>query len=219
MKARDLQSDSYDYRRYLLTKISRFIKSILDRFVAVIALILLSPIMLGVGIAIYLCKGFPILFIQPRPGKNARIFNFYKFRTMTNERDANGNFLPDEKRLTTLGKFLRQTSLDELPQLWNIAKGDMSFVGPRPLLVKYLDRYTPEQARRQEVKPGITGLAQVRGRNSLSWEEKFNLDIFYLNNWSLLLDLQIIFLTVWTVIKQQGISQDNHATMEEFMGD
>ena len=114
---------------------------------------------------------------------------------------------------------MRQTSLDELPQLWNIAKGDMSFVGPRPLLVKYLDRYTPEQAKRQEVKPGITGLAQVRGRNSLSWEEKFNLDIFYINNWSLLLDLQIIFLTVWTVIKQQGISQDNHATMEEFMGD
>jgi lipopolysaccharide/colanic/teichoic acid biosynthesis glycosyltransferase len=199
--------------------ISRLIKAVLDKLVVMIALIILSPLMLVIAIAIYLQMGQPILFIQPRPGKDARIFNFYKFRTMTNERDNNGNFLSDEKRLTALGKFLRQTSLDELPQLWNLAKGDISFVGPRPLLVKYLDRYTPEQARRHEVKPGITGLAQVRGRNSLSWKEKFNLDIFYINNWSLLLDLQIIFLTVWTVIKQQGISQDNHATMEEFMGD
>ncbi|MTJ50796.1 sugar transferase [Dolichospermum sp. UHCC 0259] len=199
--------------------ISRLIKSGLDKLVVIIALIVLSPLMLVIAIALYLNMGSPIFFIQPRPGKDARIFNFYKFRTMANECDVNGNFLPDENRLTTLGKFLRQTSLDELPQLWNIAKGDMSFVGPRPLLVQYLDRYTPEQARRQEVKPGITGLAQVRGRNSLSWEQKFNLDIFYINNWSLLLDLQIIFLTVWTVLKRQGISQDNHATMEEFMGD
>lgn len=199
--------------------ISRLIKSGLDKIMAIIALIILSPLMLVIAIAIYLRMGQPILFIQPRPGKDARIFNFYKFRTMTNEKDEKGNLLPDEKRLTFFGQFLRKTSLDELPQLWNIAKGEMSFVGPRPLLVKYLDLYTPEQARRQEVKPGITGLAQVRGRNSLSWEEKFNLDIFYINNWSLLLDLQIIFLTVGTVIKKQGISQDNHATMEEFMGD
>ncbi|MTJ55113.1 sugar transferase [Anabaena sp. UHCC 0253] len=202
-----------------MNKYSRFLKSILDRFVAAIALIILSPIMLGVAIAIYINMGSPVLFIQPRPGKDARVFNFYKFRTMTDECDEKGNLLSDEKRLTSFGQFLRKTSFDELPQLWNILKGDMSFVGPRPLLVQYLARYTPEQARRQEVKPGITGLAQVRGRNALSWEEKFNLDILYINNWSLLLDLKIIFLTVWTVMQQQGISQQNHATMEEFMGD
>ncbi|MTJ07342.1 sugar transferase [Anabaena sp. UHCC 0204] len=202
-----------------MNKYSRFLKSILDRFVAAIALIILSPIMLGVAIAIYINMGSPVLFIQPRPGKDARVFNFYKFRTMTDECDEKGNLLSDEKRLTSFGQFLRKTSFDELPQLWNILKGDMSFVGPRPLLVQYLDRYTPEQARRQEVKPGITGLAQVRGRNALSWEEKFNLDILYINHWSLLLDLKIIFLTVWTVMQQEGISQQNHATMEEFMGD
>jgi lipopolysaccharide/colanic/teichoic acid biosynthesis glycosyltransferase len=203
----------------LMNKYSRFLKSILDRFVAAIALIILSPIMLGVAIAIYMNMGSPIFFIQPRPGKDARVFNFYKFRTMTDECDEKGNLLSDEKRLTSFGQFLRKTSFDELPQLWNILKGDMSFVGPRPLLVKYLDRYTPEQARRQEVNPGITGLVQVRGRNALSWEEKFNLDILYIDNWSLLLDLKIIFLTVWTVMQQEGISQQNHATMEEFMGD
>lgn len=145
-----------------LEKFSRVIKSLLDRTIAAIALIMLSPLLIGVAIAIYINLGRPILFIQPRPGKDARIFNFYKFRTMTDQQDAQGNLLPDEKRLTALGKFLRHTSLDELPQLWNILQGDMSFVGPRPLLVKYLDRYTPQQARRQEVKPGITGLAQVR---------------------------------------------------------
>ena len=151
----------------------RFIKSALDKFVAAIALIILSPVLLGVAIAIYIRMGNPILFTQSRPGKDNCIFTFYKFRTMTDERDAKGNLLPDEFRLTSFGKFLRKTSLVELPQLWNVLKGDMSFIGPRPLLIKYLERYTPEQKHRHHVKPGITGLAQINGRNSITWEEKF----------------------------------------------
>jgi lipopolysaccharide/colanic/teichoic acid biosynthesis glycosyltransferase len=201
-----------------LLNFSRFIKDLLDRIIAAIALIILSPILIGVAIAIYINMGRPVLFIQPRPGKDARIFNFYKFRTMTNERDNKGNLLSDEKRLIPLGKFLRQTSLDELPQLWNVLKGDMSFVGPRPLLVKYLDRYTPQQARRHEVKPGITGLAQVRGRNAINWEEKFNLDIFYIDNWNLWLDLKIILITFFKVLKQEGINQEGYTSSAEFKG-
>jgi len=199
---------------------SRLIKYILDRVVAAIALILLSPLLLGVAIAIYLRMGSPVIFIQPRPGKNARIFNFYKFRTMTNECDAQGNLLADEKRLTAFGKFLRQTSLDELPQLWNVLKGDMSFVGPRPLLVKYLDRYTPQQARRHEVKPGITGWAQVNGRRTLDrfWDKKFELDVWYIDRWSLWLDLKILLMTIWQVIQRKSISQEGHVTSEEFTG-
>lgn len=199
-----------------LKKYNRNIKDILDKLVAAIALIVLSPILLAVAIAIYLRMGYPVLFIQPRPGQYGRIFKFYKFRTMTNECDAKGNLLPDEKRLTSIGQFLRKTSLDELPQFWNVLKGDMSFVGPRPLLVEYLERYNPEQARRHEVKPGITGLAQVKGRNSLSWEEKFKLDVWYVDRWSLWLDFKILLLTIWKVIKKEGISQDNHVTMEDF---
>ncbi|BAY74800.1 sugar transferase [Nostoc linckia NIES-25] len=199
---------------------SRVIKFILDRVVAAIALIFLFPLLLGVAIAIYLRMGNPVIFIQPRPGKNARIFNFYKFRTMTNECDAQGNLLADEKRLTAFGKFLRQTSLDELPQLWNVLKGDMSFVGPRPLLVKYLDRYTPQQARRHEVKPGITGWAQVNGRRTLDrfWDKKFELDILYIDRWSLWLDLKILLMTIWQVIQRKSISQEGHVTSEEFTG-
>ncbi|WP_414585243.1 sugar transferase [Scytonema sp. PCC 10023] len=199
---------------------SRFIKFVLDRFVAAIALLVFSPLTLVLAIAIYFRMGRPILFTQPRPGKNARIFNFYKFRTMTDERDSNGNLLPDEKRLTALGKFLRQTSLDELPQFWNVLKGDMSFVGPRPLLVKYLERYTHEQARRHQVKPGITGWAQVNGRRRLDqfWDEKFKLDVWYVDNWSLWLDLKILFLTVWQVLKREDITQEGHVTSEEFKG-
>ena len=200
------------------TKFSRLVKSILDRLVAAIALFVLSPLLLLLVSAIYIRMGSPIVFTQPRPGKDGRIFTFYKFRTMTDQRDVTGNLLPDEQRLTTLGQFLRQTSLDELPQLWNVLKGDMSFVGPRPLLVAYLERYTPEQARRHEVKPGITGWAQVNGRNTLNWEQRFKLDVWYADHATLWLDLKILLLTVWKVLKREGISQQGHATMEEFKG-
>ena len=200
------------------TESSRLIKSILDRLVAAIALLIFSPILLSVAIAIYIRMGSPIFFTQPRPGKDGDIFTFYKFRTMTDDHDADGNLLPDEKRLTALGQFLRKTSLDELPQLWNVLKGDMSFVGPRPLLVKYLALYNPGQARRHEVKPGITGWVQVNGRNTLSWEEKFQLDIWYVEHWSLWLDLKILFLTIIKVILREGISQEGYATMPEFTG-
>lgn len=197
---------------------SRLVKSLSDKIAALIALSLLSPIMLGVAIAIFTQIGLPIFFTQQRPGKDGKIFNFYKFRSMTTACDAQGNLLPDEQRLTPLGQFLRRTSLDELPQLWNVLKGDMSIVGPRPLLVKYLDRYTPEQARRHEVKPGITGLAQVNGRNALSWEERFKLDVWYVEHWSLWLDLKILWLTVSKVLQREGISQQGYATCEEFKG-
>lgn len=199
-------------------KWQELIKWMADRLVAALALFLISPLLLILGSAVYIRMGRPILFAQPRPGKDGRIFTFYKFRTMTDERDLDGNLLPDAQRLTALGQFLRKTSLDELPQLWNVLKGDMSFVGPRPLLVAYLDRYTPEQARRHEVKPGITGWAQVNGRNAISWEEKFKLDIWYVDGWSLWLDLKILFLTVIKVLKREGISQPTHVTMSEFQG-
>ncbi|MFM6276764.1 MAG: sugar transferase, partial [Dolichospermum sp.] len=175
---RNSESQTRNYNQSYLRWISRFIKLVLDRFVAFIGIIFLFPILIIVAGAIYLRMGSPILFMQPRPGKNARIFNFYKFRTMTNEKDEKGNLLSDEKRLTSFGDFIRKTSLDELPQLWNVFKGDMSFVGPRPLRVQYLELYTPEQARRHDVLPGITGLAQINGRNAISWETKFNLDIW-----------------------------------------
>ncbi|NEU83433.1 sugar transferase [Nostoc sp. UIC10630] len=207
-------------QKHFFIKNSRLIKSILDRFVAAIALLALSPVILIIAIAIYFRMGYPVIFIQPRPGKNARIFNFYKFRTMTDECDAKGNLLPDEKRLTPFGEFLRQTSLDELPQLWNVLKGDMSLVGPRPLLVQYLDRYSLEQARRHNVKPGITGWAQINGRRLLDgcWEEKFRLDIWYIDNWNLWLDLKILVLTLFKVLKKENISQEGYATGEEFQG-
>ncbi|MCY7382164.1 MAG: sugar transferase [Microcoleus sp. CAN_BIN18] len=199
-----------------MKKISQLVKSVCDRVFAAIALVVFSPFILLVATAIYLRMGSPIIFTQPRPGKNGEIFTFYKFRTMTNDRDVEGNLLPDEQRLTTIGQILRRTSLDELPQLWNVLKGDMSFVGPRPLLVSYLDRYSPEQARRHEVLPGITGWAQINGRNSISWEEKFKLDVWYVDRWSLLFDLKILFLTIFKVLKREGISQEGYATMEEF---
>ena len=200
------------------TNLPLLIKQWLDFFAALLGLILLAPLILAIAIAISMSMGRPIIFTQLRPGQQGRIFKFYKFRTMTHECDANGNLLPDEKRLTRLGQFLRQTSLDELPQLWNILKGDMSFVGPRPLLVQYLDRYTPRQARRHEVKPGITGWAQINGRNSICWEDKFNFDVWYVEHWSLKLDLTILLLTGLKVLKREGINQQGHATMEEFQG-
>jgi lipopolysaccharide/colanic/teichoic acid biosynthesis glycosyltransferase len=198
---------------------AHFTKKAGDFVFAVLSLILVSPIVAIVALLIYLEMGSPIFFHQPRPGKNGRIFHFYKFRTMSNAVDANGQLLPDAQRLTALGKFLRQSSLDELPQLLNVLKGDMSFVGPRPLLVRYLDRYTPEQARRHLVLPGITGWAQVNGRNSLSWKDKFGLDTWYVDHWNLMLDLRILFLTLVKVVKREGISSGNHVTMEEFHGD
>ncbi|MBW4619071.1 MAG: sugar transferase [Cyanosarcina radialis HA8281-LM2] len=206
------------HRADSVTSFSRLLKSVLDKLVAAIALVIFSPIILVLAIAIYTRMGSPIVFTQPRPGKNGRIFTFYKFRTMTDERDARGNFLSDEERLTALGEFLRRTSLDELPQLGNVLKGDMSFVGPRPLMVEYLPRYNAQQARRHEVTPGITGWAQINGRNEIDWPEKFKLDVWYVDNWSLWLDLKILFLTFWKVVRREGINQSGHATVEDFMG-
>ena len=201
-------------------KISRLIKSIADRLVAAIALIILAPVMLMVALSVYFYLGIPVIFTQDRPGKNNRIFKCYKFRTMTNTTDEEGNLLSDKKRLTSFGRFLRQTSLDELPQLWNVLKGDMSLIGPRPLLVCYLDRYSPEQARRHEILPGITGWAQVNGRRQLdgNWEKKLQLDIWYIDNWSLWLDLKIFLFTILVVLKQENVSQDNQGTGKEFLG-
>lgn len=181
------------------------------------ALILTIPITL-LGLIVRLLIGSPIFFCQERPGLRSQPFTLYKFRTMTDACDAHGNLLSDAQRLTSFGRFLRSSSLDELPELWNVLRGDMSLVGPRPLLARYLDRYTPEQARRHEVRPGITGWAQVNGRNALSWEQKFALDVWYVDHMSLWLDLKIIALTVWKIIKREGISQPGQATAEEFMG-
>ena len=187
-------------------------KRLLDIVVAGTSLILLSPIMLLVAIGSLIFQGRPVLFSQERPGKNEKIFTLRKFRTMKTGKGS------DEARLTAWGKFLRKTTLDELPQLWNILKGDMSLVGPRPLLVEYLPLYSPEQARRHNVTPGLTGWAQVKGRNSLSWEEKFQLDVWYVDNQSFLLDLKIIFQTFLTVLTRKGINQEGQATMERFTG-
>ncbi len=185
---------------------------------AAIALIVFSPVMVGVAIALHLQMGRPILFAQPRPGKHCRIFTMYKFRTMTNECDQDGNLLPDSKRLTTLGEFLRRTSLDELPQFWNVLRGEMSLVGPRPLAVVYLDRYSPEQMRRHEVLPGITGWAQVNGRNNTTWEERLAADVWYVDHQSLWLDLKIVATTFWKVFRREGVSEPGGVTMSEFKG-
>jgi sugar transferase EpsL len=193
-------------------------KRVLDLVLVFPALILLSPMMLLVVLLIRIRLGKPILFRQQRPGRHGKPFTMYKFRTMTNARDALGNLLADADRLTSLGRFLRRTSLDELPELFNVLKGHMSLVGPRPLLMQYLDRYTPEQMRRHEVRPGITGWAQVNGRNALTWEQKFALDVWYVDHWSLCLDLKIIALTIWKVLTREGISQPGQATAQEFMG-
>lgn len=196
----------------------RFIKRPQDFICASLALIVLSPVMGLTALLVRSKLGSPVIFKQDRPGLDGKVFKLYKFRTMTDERDENGNLLPDEERLPRFGKILRSTSLDELPELVNIWKGDMSVVGPRPLLVRYLERYDAFQARRHEVRPGFTGLAQVSGRNAITWDEKFKKDIEYVDNVTFTGDWKIIFLTVKTVLKREGISSDTSATMEEFMG-
>jgi len=193
-------------------------KEIFDKTLALLLLILFSPIFFILSLLIYLTMGKPIFFRQERPGLNGKIFKIYKFRTMSNERDENGELLSDEKRLKGIGKFIRSTSLDELPQLINVLKGDMSFVGPRPLLVEYLELYDDEQKRRHNVKPGITGLAQINGRNAISWEEKFKLDVCYVDNQSFLLDMKILWMTFLKVLKRDGISSAKSVTMEKFKG-
>lgn len=202
----------------------RFIKRPLDAFLSTGALIVFSPILLVTAVMVRIKLGSPMLFTQERPGRidpltgKSKIFKLYKFRTMTDEKDENGNLLPDDVRLTSFGKKLRSTSLDELPELINIIKGDMAVVGPRPLLVRYLDRYNEHQVRRHEVRPGFTGLAQVNGRNSISWDEKFDFDIQYVNKISMKEDISIVMKTIKTVLAKDGIHSDSAVTMEEFMG-
>ncbi len=196
----------------------KYIKRLLDVLLSAVALIILSPVLLIVAILVRIKLGSPVIFHQQRPGYKGKIFGLCKFRSMTDERDENGELKPDEIRLTKFGKALRSTSLDELPELWNILKGDMSLIGPRPLLVRYLERYNEHQLRRHEVRPGLTGLAQVNGRNTVSWEERFDYDVQYVDNVTFLGDCKIILKTVLTVFKREGISSGTSATMEEFMG-
>ena len=193
-------------------------KNLIDRSLAGIGLVILSPLMLVFAGLIRVRMGKPVLFRQLRIGHREKVFTFLKFRTMTDVRDQTGQLLADEQRLTALGRFLRSSSLDELPQIWNVLKGDMSLVGPRPLLPEYLPRYTAFQRRRHEVRPGITGWVQVNGRNSLTWEQKFELDVWYVDHRSLWLDARILWMTVLQVLRREGISQAGHATMPEFMG-
>jgi len=202
-----------------MRSIQLFLKRIIDIFISLTGLIVLSPIFLLISIMIYFKLGSPVFFIQKRPGKNEKIFKMIKFRTMLDAKDKNGNLLPDKKRLTSFGKFLRSSSLDELPELINVLKGEMSLVGPRPLLVEYLPRYNKHQARRHEMRPGITGLAQVNGRNTISWEDKFDYDVKYIDNFSLFLDLKIIIKTFSKVFKREDINKQDHATMSKFKGD
>lgn len=194
------------------------IKRTFDLVLGSVVLLVSSPVLLATAIAILVFLGPPVLFTSARPGRRGGSFRLYKFRTMTDDRDPSGNLLPDASRLTRLGRFLRSTSLDELPELWNVLRGDMSLVGPRPLLTEYLPRYTPEQARRHEVRPGITGWAQVNGRNVLTWEEKFALDVWYVDHRSFRLDLRILARTAVQVLRREGISAEGHATMPEFLG-
>ena len=196
----------------------KYSKRILDFLLALTAIVILSPVILVTAVLVRMKLGSPVIFCQKRPGKDEKIFSMYKFRSMTDEKDENGNLLPDEARLTSFGKKLRATSLDELPELFNILKGDMSIVGPRPLLIKYLPRYNERQKHRHYVKPGLTGLAQVKGRNAISWEQKFEYDIEYTERVSLTQDLKIIFMTVFAVVNKKGISSSTSETMEEFMG-
>ncbi|WP_270370142.1 sugar transferase [Aerococcus urinaeequi] len=196
----------------------KLFKRIIDILISLLLLIIFSPIILILFILIRIKIGYPVFFLQERPGKNEKIFKMYKFRTMNDDKDENGNLLPDEERLTKFGLQLRVTSLDELPGLWNVLIGDMSLVGPRPLLVSYLPLYNEIQRKRHDVRPGLTGWAQVNGRNSLSWDEKFNLDKEYVENLSFFMDLKILFMTIYKVIKKDGITGENSATVEPFKG-
>lgn len=196
----------------------KYIKRLLDIVISLCGIIVLSPVYLILSILVKKKLGTPVIFRQERPGKNEKIFHLYKFRSMTDEKDADGSLLPDEVRLTPFGKKLRSTSLDELPELFNILKGDMSLIGPRPLLVRYLPRYNEFQRHRHDVRPGLTGLAQVNGRNAITWEKKFEYDVEYVNKLSFALDARIFMDTVRAVLKREGINSETSATMEEFMG-
>jgi sugar transferase EpsL len=193
-------------------------KRLFDLILAVPILILISPLLLLIGLLVRIRMGSPVIFRQIRPGLKNNPIPVYKFRTMKEAYDLEGRYLPDDQRLTRLGRFLRALSLDELPELFNVLRGEMSLVGPRPLLMKYLDRYTPEQARRHEVLPGMTGWAQVNGRNAITWEDKFRYDVWYVDHWSLLLDVKILGLTPWVVLRREGITSPGNATTKEFMG-
>ena len=196
-----------------------FFKRIIDFFIALVALVVLSPLLLVVTVWLHFAnKGAGAFFLQPRPGRGGKVFRVIKFKTMTDECDAQGRLLPDADRLTRVGRFVRSTSIDELPQFVNVLKGDMAFIGPRPLLVQYLPLYSPEQARRHEVRPGLTGWAQCHGRNAISWAQKFKYDVWYVDHCSFLVDLEIIFLTIKSVLCREGISQEGQATMEPFNG-
>lgn len=196
-----------------------FIKRALDVLISLVLLVLLSPVLLLTALLVARNLGRPVLFRQTRPGLHGKPFTILKFRTMLDATTSDGRPLPDHERLTVFGRRLRSTSLDELPELLNVLKGEMSLVGPRPLIMAYLDRYTPRQARRHEMRPGITGWAQVNGRNAVGWDERFEMDVWYVENHSLLLDLRILWLTVLTVLKRDGVSAEGHVTMPEFMGD
>ncbi len=196
----------------------RLAKRLLDITISLIALLVFAPLLLLIALLVRLQMGAPVLFRQTRPGLGGKPFKMFKFRTMRDAYDAQGNLLPDAERITSLGQFLRRTSLDELPEFINVLKGEMSLVGPRPLLMQYLERYTPEQARRHEVEPGITGWAQINGRNAISWEQRFTLDVWYVDHWSFWLDIKILALSLLKVLKREGISADGHATMPEFTG-
>ncbi len=193
-------------------------KRLFDLILTLPGLVLISPLLGLIGVLVRIFLGSPVLFRQMRPGKGGEPFNVYKFRTMTDERGSSEHLLSDAERMTGLGRFLRSLSLDELPELFNVLRGEMSLVGPRPLLMQYLERYSVEQARRHEVLPGITGWAQVNGRNAITWEDKFRYDVWYVDNWSLWLDIKILLTTAWKVITREGISQLGHTTAEEFMG-
>ena len=195
-----------------------FVKRSLEFIFTFLILLFLMPIFFLVALLVLVNLGSPIYFKQSRPGLNGKVFNIFKFRTMTNKHDNNGILLPDKDRITKFGQFLRSTSLDELPSLWSVLNGDMSLIGPRPLLVEYLPLYSKKQARRHEVRPGVTGWAQVNGRNAISWDEKFEMDVWYVDNQSFLLDIKILLLTLKKVIKRDGISHNNHVTMDKFKG-